>query len=272
VATKSSTKIPEMPFDADQVSQVLREFVDASNVGAEASVDETVRVRVGAAMNLLSVEILESTLDQALKQRLETAIVGAVNIAMQKAVIAAGSALRARTPRRTEEAAMSLGGGVGIIGTVHVETAKDFIKLHYDWAREHQITGAVGVQARIGFLLTESRPAAFGAQVTEMEPVVTIATGDLYLSEFGQLSGDGERQTINASRAVISTDSVHLVLNSSDGLGTLQVPLEVKVFDLNHCVLIGSRNRGILGEITPVSRGEVMTLMLWGKEAIVGVR
>ena len=166
---------------------------------------------------------------------------------------------------------MSLGGGVGSIGTVHVETAANFIKRHYDWAREHQLTGPqVRVQARIGFLLTESRPTAFGAQVTELEPGVAIAMGDLYLSEAGQLSGDGERQTINASRTVIGTDSVHLVLDSSDGLGTLRVPHEVKVFDLNHCVLIGSRNRGFLGEVAHLTPGEVMTLMLWGKEGVSG--
>jgi DNA-binding protein YbaB len=250
---------PSVELETGDIARILQNFTEEARHTVEASADGLVQVRMGPTFTIQSIEILDPGLDRDQKQRLEGATLAAVNAAIRKIALSAGQALVDFQASKTEP-----------IPIIHVDTAADFIKRHYDWARDHQLTGVLLAQARIGFLLTESRPAAFGAQVTEMEPVVAIATGDLYLSEPGQLSGDGSRQTINASRAVIGTDSVHLVLSSSDGVGTLQVPHEVKVFDINHCVLIGSRNRGILGQIATVSPGEVMTLMLWGKEGVPG--
>ncbi len=265
---------------ADELVRYLR---DDTLEPVEASANGLVSLTMSAGYRVIRLKIDPAAAAAGNPEPLEQAMITAFSNAMQELSLRTAKHLQQFTrahqrqnrepfeEHRLEEASMALGGGVGGIGTVHVATAADFIKRHYDWAREHQDTGPqVRVQARIGFLLTESRPAAFGAQVTEMGPVVALAIGDLFFSNFGQLSGDGERQTINASGAVIGTDRVHLVLNSSDGLGTLRVPHEEKVFDLNHCVLIGSRNKGILGEIAHLARGEVMTLMLWGKESVSG--
>jgi DNA-binding protein YbaB len=59
----------------------------------EASADDLARVSVGSAMNVVSVELLDRDLDSAAKQRLETVIIGAINTAMQRAVLGAGQAL-----------------------------------------------------------------------------------------------------------------------------------------------------------------------------------
>jgi len=55
-------------------------------------------------MNVQSVEILDANLDVASKTRLETAIVGAVNIAMRRAIVAAGQALRDYARQRQSSA------------------------------------------------------------------------------------------------------------------------------------------------------------------------
>ncbi len=44
-------------------------------------------------MNVIAVELLDPSLDRAVKQRLETAVVGALNTALQRAALAAGQAL-----------------------------------------------------------------------------------------------------------------------------------------------------------------------------------
>jgi DNA-binding protein YbaB len=81
---------PRLPFDAGDVSQALERLLEGS---IEASVDNLVRVRVGRAMNVIAVELLDPSLDRAVKQRLETAVVGALNTALQRAALAAGQAL-----------------------------------------------------------------------------------------------------------------------------------------------------------------------------------
>ena len=90
-----STDHPELdtfPVDIGEVSERLQRFVDAAG-NFEASADDLVKVRVGSAMNVVSVELLDPALEAEIKQRLETAIVGAVNTAMQRSVLAAGDAL-----------------------------------------------------------------------------------------------------------------------------------------------------------------------------------
>ena|SRR5947207_6381161 len=93
-----ATQAPVPPsgplFNADEVSQLLQRFVDVGNRPVEATVDDLVRVRVGAAFNVLAVEILDPVLNPEMKRRLETAVVGAVNTALQRAALAAGQALR----------------------------------------------------------------------------------------------------------------------------------------------------------------------------------
>jgi DNA-binding protein YbaB len=84
---------PPPSLDADDVTDLLQRFVELGNRSSEAIVDDLVRVRVGAAMNVLAVEILDPVLDPAMKRRLETAVVGAVNTALQRSALAAGQAL-----------------------------------------------------------------------------------------------------------------------------------------------------------------------------------
>jgi hypothetical protein len=85
--------IPDVS-DSEEVGRFLQQFVDTRTHAEQAIVDDLVRVRVGPAMMIQSAEILEPGLDDDLKRRLETAIVGAVNTAMRRASLAAGQALR----------------------------------------------------------------------------------------------------------------------------------------------------------------------------------
>ncbi len=87
--------IPPQPpsMDVNEVSELLRRFVSEGNRSFEAAVDGLVRVRVGASMTVLAVEFLDPALDPAMKQRLETAVTGAVNTALQRAALGAGQAL-----------------------------------------------------------------------------------------------------------------------------------------------------------------------------------
>jgi DNA-binding protein YbaB len=94
---------PRQAVTPDDISEFLQRFIDVGTRTAEAMVDNLIRVRVGPAMNLQSVEILDSTLDPGMKQRLETAIVGAVNTAMQRATVTAGQALRDYARRQNAE-------------------------------------------------------------------------------------------------------------------------------------------------------------------------
>jgi hypothetical protein len=85
---------PRLSLDVEDVSRALERLVEGSIAGSiEATVDNLVRVRVGRAMNVIAVEFLDPALDSAMKQRLETAVVGAINTALQRAALAAGEAL-----------------------------------------------------------------------------------------------------------------------------------------------------------------------------------
>ena len=72
---------------------MLRRFAEQANSSFAATADDLVTVRVGGGLNVTAVDILERSLNADLKQRLETAIMGAVNIAMQRAALAAGQAI-----------------------------------------------------------------------------------------------------------------------------------------------------------------------------------
>src|SRR5262249_55343239 len=95
--------VPPTPFSSDQVGDALRQFAELRMESAEATVDNFVRVRVGGALNVLSVEILDTGIEALVRQRLETAITGAVNTAMQRMAVQAGQALRAFGRQRTRE-------------------------------------------------------------------------------------------------------------------------------------------------------------------------
>ncbi|MFF1657756.1 hypothetical protein [Streptomyces sp. NPDC058255] len=86
---------PNQPTSPDsaEVSDLLQRFIELGSHPVEATVDDLVRVRIGAAMNVLTVELLDPTLAPEKRQRLETAIAGAVNTALQRTVLAAGQAV-----------------------------------------------------------------------------------------------------------------------------------------------------------------------------------
>ena len=84
---------PEPLLEADEVAELLKSFASQANTSYEATVDDLVTVRVGSSLIVQAVEILDRTLNPALKQHLETAIVGAMNTALQRAALAAGQAI-----------------------------------------------------------------------------------------------------------------------------------------------------------------------------------
>lgn len=93
----------EPPVEAAEVSEVLQRFLDLGSRSFEATVDDLVRVRVGSSMNVLAVEFLDPALNPAMKQRLETSVVGAVNTALQRAALAAGQALSEFEQQKTRK-------------------------------------------------------------------------------------------------------------------------------------------------------------------------
>jgi hypothetical protein len=66
------------------VAQALQRFIEVTDRIEQATVDDIVRVRVGPAMIVRSVEILDRTLDSHIRQRLETAILGAVRAVSER--------------------------------------------------------------------------------------------------------------------------------------------------------------------------------------------
>jgi DNA-binding protein YbaB len=84
---------PAPPPEIENVSAILNAFSKGTPV--DVTVDDLVRVRVSATLTVLSVEILASTLDPAMKQNIETAFVGAMNTALQRTALLAGQALTA---------------------------------------------------------------------------------------------------------------------------------------------------------------------------------
>ena len=84
---------PEMRVEPDEIAKLLGRFAEQGTQFFEATVDDLVSVRVDGSLNVKAVEILDRTINPALKQRLETAIAGAVNTALQRAALAAGQAI-----------------------------------------------------------------------------------------------------------------------------------------------------------------------------------
>lgn len=78
-------------YNTDEVARLLQRFAEDSTRCFEASVDDLVRVRVGSTMNITNVDLLDKSLDPALRERLELALVSAVNLALQKSALAAGN-------------------------------------------------------------------------------------------------------------------------------------------------------------------------------------
>lgn len=91
--TEKSKSLPRFIVEGNEVSETLRKFVEASTDSFFTEVDHVVRVEVGRSMNVLAVEFSHPGLDPGVKQTLEAATVAAVNSALQKAALAAGSAM-----------------------------------------------------------------------------------------------------------------------------------------------------------------------------------
>ena len=102
-------------LDSNAVTTLLRQFVDTRQDAEQATVDDLVRVRVGPALHLENVEILEPGIDDALKRRLETAIVGAVNTALRRATLGAAAAVH-DDARQRAVGARDENDGPGIAG------------------------------------------------------------------------------------------------------------------------------------------------------------
>lgn len=94
-----------LPFGADDVSERLQRFVDTAGAHFEASADDLVRVRVNSAFQVVAIELLDLPIEAGLKQRLETAITGALNTALQRAALAAVDALAELEQRAHRESA-----------------------------------------------------------------------------------------------------------------------------------------------------------------------
>jgi hypothetical protein len=86
---------PALPFvlDISDVSRTLQRFLEGAPGSIDATVDNVVRVRVDPSMRVLSINFLETKADPGVLRELERATVAAVNLALQKAALAAGEAL-----------------------------------------------------------------------------------------------------------------------------------------------------------------------------------
>ena len=93
MSSKSLPPKQEPRLDSDEVLNLLRSFADQAKTPYEATVDDLVTVRVEGSLNVTQVQIHDRTLNAGLKERLETAITGAVNTALQRAALAAGQAV-----------------------------------------------------------------------------------------------------------------------------------------------------------------------------------
>jgi DNA-binding protein YbaB len=82
-------------FDRGEISAMLQRLAEAPGKTYEGVADNLVRVRVDGAMRVLSIEILDPGVDRRICSALETAAVAAVNLALQKAALAAGDAVAA---------------------------------------------------------------------------------------------------------------------------------------------------------------------------------
>jgi DNA-binding protein YbaB len=88
------------------VRDVLEHFV-ASSKTFDASADELVRVCVNAMLVVTDLKITDATLDCELRQRIEAAAIAAVNSALRKAVLAAGTALTEIAPTPSKSPAVT---------------------------------------------------------------------------------------------------------------------------------------------------------------------
>jgi DNA-binding protein YbaB len=91
---KDSTPSP-FAFDSNEISAILQRLAEAPGKTYEGVADNLVRVRVDGAMRVLSIEVLDPKVDRRICSALETAAVAAVNLALQKAALAAGDAVAA---------------------------------------------------------------------------------------------------------------------------------------------------------------------------------
>ncbi len=88
---------PSRPFapNEDEVAAILRRLAEAPSRTYEATADGVVRVRVDGAMRVVDIEVLDAKADPHAKAALEAAAAAAVNLALQKAALAAGDVVAA---------------------------------------------------------------------------------------------------------------------------------------------------------------------------------
>ena len=54
-------------FEVGEVAELLQKFVDTAERSVEATADELIKVRVGGSFNVLSIEILDRSIDRPMR-------------------------------------------------------------------------------------------------------------------------------------------------------------------------------------------------------------
>ena len=137
------------------------------------------------------------------------------------------------------------------------ETASELIKQYVDWIKAQPTQGlGGGTPASIGFVLTQSNPASFGAQMATDAPEVIYSLGNLYYSGGVSLAGHGTRQS-SKNGFVAQTSTIYVTV---EGNGVLTASgAAAMTLTLHHDVLVGST----LMPVESTSPGSVAALMLW---------
>jgi hypothetical protein len=145
---------------------------------------------------------------------------------------------------------------IGTIGTLKAETAEQFVQQYVDWIRSQpHLSQGGGQPAAVGFMLTQSNPASYGAQLASSPAEVIFSWGNLYYSGGNTLAGSGTLQS--SKNHFGQTDTVYVSIDTN-GVLTVSGAL-IMTTTLHHDVLVGSTPM----PVESTSPGSVATLMLW---------
>jgi hypothetical protein len=155
-----------------------------------------------------------------------------------------------------------LGGGL----IVHVETAGEFIAKYIKWCRDTPV--GPDEQALVHCLMIESIPAEFGSEVTAKPPMfATTYVSNMKPSGTSLEGTNGERRLTKKKTEgpdeITTEENIIITLDSQGGLiRTSVLPGLTIEAQLLHCVLTGKPST--LAQLTPLSEGEIISIMLWG--------
>ena len=138
------------------------------------------------------------------------------------------------------------------------ETPEELIQQYVQWLGTEPSVN-VNIPASVGFILSESVPAVFGADIAFEKPQLVYSEGQL--SAFGHgLAGHGSARSSNDNFG--QSQNVFVQLDPS---GVLRVNSISNIkLTLQHDVLVGDSDT--TGDRSR-SMGTVLTLMLWGIHA-----